>query len=599
MLPSPYFGRLDFTFAGERHPISFYIGIHSFTDNSDSAAPIYDWRAPISGMFYDFEIGPAFYIAPAGRLDGTLNGKRQYRIKNGVLEHFIDTSLNISDEFLLAELAGDASAQMKHIVETIQREQNAVIRDAEPGVLVIQGAAGSGKTSVALHRAAYLLYKRKDDMSAENILIISPNRLFASYISGVLPQLGEDMIPGVDMDELARKELPGFRLMTRYEQTSLLIEGRDKRLIERVKFKSRPGIAKELGDYAANLSATCFIERGIDLDGLVVKAAFIRARFDAYEKHPLRRRIDMVFEDVKEYVRSLRPAAFWRSAARVVRLALDSMLELGKLDEVYSGFYEFVGKPGLVRQSSGKIWEYADIYPLIYLKAAIEGINVYPDVKHVIIDEMQDYTPIEYAVLKLMYPCDATILGDVNQSATPYGSSGETICAMSPGARYVKLSKSYRSTFEIMQFAARIIPDSELSCMERHGDKPVIISCRSRDEELELLAGWAVKHMKDSRASYGVVCKTRAQSRKYYKALVDAGVDVCLLGEDSVKLASGVAVMDVVTAKGLEFGHVAVPGVDALNYADESERRLLYIACTRAQHSLTLLHTGDLTRLIG
>lgn len=208
ILAIPYFGRIDFQEEKEdSNVMPLYIGIHTFYDSESKATLIYDWRAPISSMFYDYELGTASYQSPSGKINGEISLKRQYRIRNGKMEFMIESSLTVHDDILQKELSANADDRMKNIVATIQREQNRIIRNEEARILIIQGVAGSGKTSIALHRIAYLLYAFNDHISSKDILIISPNRVFADYISNVLPELGEEIVPQTGMEEILSEVL--------------------------------------------------------------------------------------------------------------------------------------------------------------------------------------------------------------------------------------------------------------------------------------------------------------------------------------------------------------------------------------------------------
>lgn len=203
ILDIPYFGRIDFEEKKNGSSVlPIYIGIHTFYDSQSKTNLIYDWRAPISGMFYDYELGKAVYTSPTGEISGDISLKRQYRIRKGKMEYMIESSLTVHDEILQKELSSNADDKMKNIVTTIQREQNRIIRNEEAHVLIIQGVAGSGKTSIALHRIAYLLYTLKGNISSKDILIISPNKVFGDYISNVLPELGEESVPETSMEQI-------------------------------------------------------------------------------------------------------------------------------------------------------------------------------------------------------------------------------------------------------------------------------------------------------------------------------------------------------------------------------------------------------------
>lgn len=207
MLESPFFGRVDFRYDGEEESETFYIGIGNFAPRAGMRPLIYDWRAPVSGLFYDYDRGPAAYDAPGGRMEGEITSKWQYKIKNGHMIYGFESDTKIDDEILKQELGSGGDVQLKNIVRTIQKEQNAIIRNTEDRILAIQGAAGSGKTSVALHRIAYLLYHDRENLKAANILILSPNNAFSDYISHILPELGEEHIQEMSFDLFAYKEL--------------------------------------------------------------------------------------------------------------------------------------------------------------------------------------------------------------------------------------------------------------------------------------------------------------------------------------------------------------------------------------------------------
>ena len=207
MLDSPFFGRVDFTYEGDDAPEEFYIGIGNFAERAGSSPLVYDWRAPVSGLFYDYDKGPAEYEAPSGVFRGDIVSKWQYKIRRGRMIYEFESDIKIDDEILKAELGSSGEIQLKNIIRTIQKEQNAIIRNTRDRIMVIQGTAGSGKTSVALHRIAYLLYHDRKNLRSSNILILSPNSVFADYISHILPELGEEDIREMSFDLFAYPDL--------------------------------------------------------------------------------------------------------------------------------------------------------------------------------------------------------------------------------------------------------------------------------------------------------------------------------------------------------------------------------------------------------
>src|SRR3989337_2053805 len=301
---SPYFGRIDFvpTENAGRSPV--YIGIYSFSHETQKTNLIYDWRAPISSMFYDVELGQAWYTTPSGKIDGELVLKRQYKIKEGKMEFMIENSVNIHDDILQKELSKSSDDKMRNIVATIQRDQNAVIRNETARVMIIQGVAGSGKTSIALHRIAFLLYRFRETIAAKHILIISPNKVFADYISNVLPELGEENIPEMGMDELAMEVLENKNtFQSFFQQVSSLLEEHDAAFIARIRFKSSFEFLSKLNKYLIYIENHYFTFTELRVAGTVVPFPFIEERFKAYHRIPLLKRFPEIIKDIQNYVR--------------------------------------------------------------------------------------------------------------------------------------------------------------------------------------------------------------------------------------------------------------------------------------------------------
>ena len=600
---APYFGRLDFS-ADTNEPAPIYIGIYTFFDERSGKNVIYDWRAPISSMFYDFELGPAWYETPSGQIKGDISLKRQYRIRDGRMEFMIENDVNIHDEILQEELSKAADEKMKTIVATIQRDQNAVIRNETSPVMIIQGVAGSGKTSIALHRIAFLLYRFRDSVAAKDILIISPNKVFSDYISNVLPELGEEQIPETGMDELAQDLLENkFRFHTFFQQVALLLETHGDGFIERIRFKSDFEFLRKLNQYLIYLENNFFQAHELRIGRTVVPSPFIHERFKAYHRIPLLKRIPQVTKDIQQFVRSntgppakagqkltgKEKAQIWEAVPR--------MIKFNNIFDLYKDFYAWLGRPELFQMAPGNVLEYSDVFPLIYCMIRMEGVQAYDHVKHLLIDEMQDYTPVQYRVLSRLFKCNKTILGDMSQAVNPYsGSSSEGIHQVFSQANIIKLFRSYRSTLEITNFTQRILPNPELMAMERHGPEPVVRRFDNNTEETEEIERLITAFKNSGHHSMAIITKTHQQSKFLFNALKSTGVHI--LTADSTSFKSGVIITTAHLAKGLEFDEVVVPFVSARNYHTEVDRRMLYIAGTRAMHQLTLTYSGQLTPLI-
>jgi DNA helicase-2/ATP-dependent DNA helicase PcrA len=669
MLDTPYFGRIDFN--GE--PV--YIGVHTFHDFEGRMSLIYDWRAPISSMYYDYELGPAAYTSPAGEVEGDISLKRQYRIRGGRMEYMFESSVTVHDDLLGRELSAGADERMRNIVATIQREQNRIIRNAEAPTLIIQGVAGSGKTSIALHRVAYLLYAHKDTLSSRDILIISPNKVFADYISNVLPELGEETVPETGMAELLsgvlggklkyqtffeqvaellEKPAPGFRACLDFATEGISDSGRgifatDDRgtgvpmaseagvkstgteaesprggksrqaLIERIRFKSTLEFAASLDRFILHLENEGFRPADVKIRHIVIPHEYIAGQFRRFHRMAIRKRFepmaDMIADELDIKYGIVVTTAERNTLKREIRAMFaggagktggvggtSGTNKTGKAGgasdlQIYREFFEWLGRPDMFRMRRGHTLEYSDLAPLAYLRIALDGTRPRAGVKHLLIDEMQDYTPVQYRVLPRLFPCRKTLLGDTGQSVNPYGSStAETIRKIFTGGHVMRLCKSYRSTFEITDFAQRIRPSADLEPVARHGEKPQILQFANADEETAGIAGLIRDFRRSDNSLLGIICKTEAGAAELHARLSDP--DIFLLTSSSSAFARGVVITSAHVAKGLEFDEVIIPHTTARNYRSEIDRSMLYVAVTRAMHRLTLTHAEGVSKLI-
>ncbi|MDT8410446.1 MAG: ATP-binding domain-containing protein, partial [Wenzhouxiangellaceae bacterium] len=384
------------------------------------------------------------------------------------------------------------------------------------------------------------------------------------------------------------------------EQTEALLAGKDDGLKERIRFKAEPKFLHRLRRYAEHVEKTRFRDEDLWVARRLVPGFLMATVFAKHKRLPLTERVAQTTHEVTrkvalEYNYELTP-----EDVRELREAIRGRVNQRTLRQAYQGFYEWLGRPELFRPAGGKL-EYGDVFPLIYLKMQLEGVrSTYREVKHLLIDEMQDYTPVQYAIIARLFNCRMTILGDAWQSVNPYSAStAELIREAFGGATCVALNKTFRSTCEIAHFADRISSNPALEVVERHGPEPEVLACSSRAKELDAI----VMRIEEFRASghqgLGLICKTRRQAAKLHKALGMRLDDIHLLDTQSAAFSGGVVVMGAHLAKGLEFDRVIVPEATAANYATDMDRNLLYVACTRAMHRLSLTHVDDLTGFIG
>ena len=593
ILAIPYFGRIDFLEKKENSKVMpIYIGIHTFYDPESRATLIHDWRAPVSSMFYDHELGEAGYRSPSGEIKGVISLKRQYRIRGGKMEFMIESALTVHDDILQKELSSNVDDKMKNIVATIQREQNQIIRNEDIRTLIIQGVAGSGKTSIALHRIAYLLYTFRDSISSKDILIISPNKVFSDYISNVLPELGEETVPETSMEQILSGVLEHkYKYQTYFGLVNELLEKPSSSLIDRIAYKASFGFISELDKFILHIENTYFKAADVKLTKYItIPAPFIEEQYLRFNRYPIRRRFDAMADYMLDMLKIQYAFTVTTAGRNLLKKEIRLMFAGNNDIQVYKDFFKWTNNPGMLKMRKGHTLEYSDLAPLAYLHLALEGNGNQPfRVKHLLIDEMQDYSPIQYKVIQKLFPCRKTVLGDAGQSVNPYGSStAETIQKSLTASEIMKLCKSYRSTFEITDFAQKIHPNAELEPVARHGEKPQILQFGSAVEELSGIMGLISTYRKSGYKSLGIICKTEQQAREMADMLKSYANDISFLSSQSSAFVQGIVIISAHMAKGLEFDEVIIPQTDERNYRSEIDKSMLYVAVTRAMHRLTL-----------
>lgn len=652
MIESPYFGRIDFTEHNEVDTQNCYIGLSNLIDE-DYDFLVYDWRAPISSMFYDYEIGKASYDCPEGLISGEITKKRQYKIKDGKIEYMFDSNLNIDDDVLQELLGKNSDEKMKTIVTTIQREQNQVIRNEDYKNLIVQGAAGSGKTSIALHRIAYLLYRHKDKITSKNIIIFSPNNIFNDYISNVLPQLGEDNICQTTFKDYMHQELGNdFKKETPSEMMEYIFDNNQKityrNRIENIEFKTSSEFVDILKQYINHLETEMRHFEDIIVRGkLIISAKDLKDLFSSdYSNLPIKRRlekiksrimfliepyekvwIDEVFRELEESGDYIEKEEMIEKSTLIVRKNLkeiyskvSKMTELDLIDtykNLFNNLEIFLDKINIeydknlidnirtytIDNLSVKSLYYEDQVALLYLKGALGGIPNTSQIKYVIIDEAQDYTPLQYEIFyKLFKSANMTILGDINQSINPFMNVGDynnIHGILKNDTCIINLSKTYRSTMEITRFSRKLLKeDINDEYVERHGDEPKIIGFTDKNQLNKKLIE-DIKHYKQKNyKSIGIITKTVRETREVYEFLKENDVDVQCITKDDDEYINGVLIMPSYLSKGLEFDVVVLYNTSNKNYNNEDERLLLYTCCTRALHILNIYYLDEVSSLL-
>lgn len=584
---SPYFARIDFKERAEGGAVPYYIGPYAF--HFEDEMLIVDWRAPIASMFYDCQVGPGGYDAPGGRIEGELVRKRQFKVKNGLLEYALESSVNIQDDVLQKELSHTSDEKMKSIIATLQREQNQIIRNEKAQTMIIQGVAGSGKTSIALHRIAFLLYRFKDKLSAKNVAILSPNRVFGDYISTVLPELGEEPIGQLSFRDIAEVQLQGAAA---FQPDKDPLETEDEQWAERVRFKSTLDFLEALDRYLQEVPKLVFAPVDYSFGRFSVTADWIQSRFYAYGKDPIKKRLEGIAEDIRDRFDSDNFMGEEIPRAKVILKSLQGMLKIKSSLALYKDFYRWLGLPKMLVPPAKQTLEWADVFPFLYLKWAFEGLRESKLVKHLVIDEMQDYTPVQYAVINRLFPCNKTILGDFGQCINPnHRHNLEDLGKLYGDSCLVTLTKSYRSTYEILTFAKSLQQADQLEPVKRHGERPQLIPCKDQQEELTKIKERLHAFLTGKEFSLAIILKTNSAAEKLY-GLLEKDYEIQLITPETTRFTGGISITSVQMSKGLEFDQVLVADAGENTYRSSYDRGLLYIACTRAMHRLALLYTG-------
>ena len=487
---------------------------------------------------------------------------------------------------------------MKSIISTIQKDQNRIIRNEKSGTLIIQGVAGSGKTSIALHRIAFLLYRFKDRLSAKNITILSPNKVFGDYISSVLPELGEEPIYESGFADIAEIQLEG---VIGFEPDHDPLESKDESWNRRVRFKSTLEFVRLMDKYIGQMHDQIFQPSDYTFGPFTAKSNWIHARYHAYGSYPVKKRLRMIAEDIRDRFETDNIMEHDLPRINSILKSLNTMLKIKNTLSLYREFYRQLEASDMLVMASGKTLEWADVYPFLYLHAAFAGLQESKRIKHLVIDEMQDYTPIQYAVINILFKCQKTILGDFGQFINPnHVHTLEDLKALYDEAELIELNKSYRSTYEIITFAKRIQHVTSLEPMERHGDAPGLMQCSSSSNEIKRIQMEIEQFLKQENASLGIITKTNQAAKVLYDQLAaTCPCPIHLITPESTNFINGVSITSIQMSKGLEFDEVIIPEADRKTYTTAYDRNLLYIACTRAMHRLTLMFVGEMTELIG
>lgn len=657
MINSPYFGRIDFieeTPGYQEQTEQIYIGISTLTHKETGEFLVYDWRAPVSGMFYDFGLGKAWYNCPAGIINGSITLKRQYKIINRHMEYMFNADWKIDDEVLQEILGKSADDKMHTIVNSIQREQNQIVRDETHRVLFVEGPAGSGKTSVALHRIAFLLYRDRDKITSKNVLILSPNHLFSDYVSNVLPELGEENVPQMTFQDYVSQSSANLSLQFETRSTHLetiFAASHDESAEIRaagIRFKSSGIFDQALQDYL-NWIQTSLINEYPDIEvqgqTIFTKNDWKHYFLDSYSTMPVTLRLEKIRQLIqirmRPFIHALRDekeAALIagdeevnekviKALARIQAKQqlqplfdkIDRLTSLNPLEE-YRRFYSknsrlihYLGnklpakwhairKQSLAFINQG-ILPYEDIPPFLYFQGTLQGFPARPDIKHLVIDEAQDYTSLQYKIMVNLFPNSSwTVVGDPEQRLHPFlhtatFKAASTIINVEKFFMF-RLTRSYRSTKQIQEFCQALLPHkTKADPINRPGPLPAVCAVKDHEALSQLLVKTVRQHTEEGWNSIGIICKSTSEAELLFAALKEQ-LRLHLVTNEDDQFHRGIVIMPSYLAKGLEFDAVLVVNADEANYSQTEERHILYTICTRALHRLALFYSGNVSPFI-
>lgn len=656
---SPYFGRIDFQENGDLKTEALYIGIASLMDQDEEEFLIYDWRAPISGMYYDYAPGPAQYETLDGTIQGDIDLKRQFIIQNGSINGMFDTGLTIGDRLLQQLLGQHGSTAMKNIVATIQREQNRIIRNERSKLLIVQGVAGSGKTSAALQRVAYLLYAHRKTLTADNMILFSPNPLFNSYVSTVLPELGEENMQQTTFHEYVEDQVGSeFELEGPFDQMENYLNGSMKAEQEMaIQMKASLDFRDQIDEYVKRLRQRGLIFKNISFRGepLIQGMDIYVDFYQMDDTLSIPNRIDLLAErlldqidvlEVKEmkkswveeeiqYFEKEEYLEAFHEAEKEQEEDEDSFKEFEKeqrflskllIEKYFSPVRDHIKGYGFVdlKASYSQLFEekgedpsaewkdickwtlsnlnkqrlnWEDAAPFLYFSDLIKGRDRYGQIRHVLLDEVQDYSPFELAYIRGLFPrSQMTVLGDVHQAIHTHSLETPSILAEDPkdlkNFERIQLMRSYRSTRQIVDFTKDLLNNGDsIIAFERNGNLPAVKEVVSESARIDSVIKDVKRFQEHGHQTIAIICKTLCESKKAFQLLKDQ-IPVQFMNQQTYSFQKDILVIPAYLAKGIEFDAVLIYDASDQSYGRETERYLFYTACTRAMHDLHLYYQG-------
>ncbi|MBO3314477.1 HelD family protein [Clostridium perfringens] len=611
---SPYFGRVTFNDLEFDQKDTLYVGRFGVTPEGSYEPVIVDWRAPVASLFYHGSLGEASYTSPDGPIKCDIEGRRQIIVKKGELKGVFDSAIDVKDDILQMVLSNNSSDKLKDVIMTIQQEQDEIIRKERTSNIVVNGVAGSGKTTIALHRVAYLLYNYRKELE-DKVLILGPNGIFMEYISQVLPSLGEVGVKQETFASFALKEMDSELYIMSFDKYLEKILSEDKEFIEDAKYKNSYEIIKDLDNLVKEMDKDYFHVEDVKYFGdLVISKEEIEEMFNKhYEYMPLFRRSEKIKRIILSKIKDKRDEKVWelneeirkekekltpeellieennlefRRKLRIREIVKEVMDSRAKLDswisreDVLDIYDRFNGNK--------KEYTINDLAPILYLAIKLEGKKATKDYRHVVIDEAQDYSPLQFKVVRELTGTKYfTVVGDVNQRLIKYSDLapmmelGKIFDDVNPDI--YNLNKSYRSTYEIMEYANKYLDEDRIIPIVRHGKPVEEIEFHNNEELSESIIESLKEFSNEGLESIAIITRDKEELEKVYN-LISNKVHLVKFDNEDVLYKGGNVIIPSYFAKGLEFDGVII--VDNGSLKDENEDLIKYIMSTRALHRL-------------
>lgn len=611
---SPYFGRVTFNDLEFNQKDTLYVGRFGVTPEGSYEPVIVDWRAPVASLFYHGSLGEASYTSPDGPIKCDIEGRRQIIVKKGELKGVFDSAIDVKDDILQMVLSNNSSDKLKDVIMTIQQEQDEIIRKERTSNIVVNGVAGSGKTTIALHRVAYLLYNYRKELE-DKVLILGPNGIFMEYISQVLPSLGEVGVKQETFASFALKEMDSELYIMSFDKYLEKILSEDKEFIEDAKYKNSYEIIEDLDNLVKEMDKDYFHVEDVKYFGdLVISKEEIEEMFNKhYEYMPLFRRSEKIKRIILSKIKDKRDEKVWelneelrkekekltpeellieennlefRRKLRIREIVKEVMDSRAKLDnwisreDVLDIYDRFNGNK--------KEYTINDLAPILYLAIKLEGKKATKDYRHVVIDEAQDYSPLQFKVVRELTGTKYfTVVGDVNQRLIKYSDLapmmelGKIFDDVNP--EIYNLNKSYRSTYEIMEYANKYLDEDRIIPIVRHGKPVEEIEFHNNEELSESIIESLKEFSNEGLESIAIITRDKEELEKVYN-LISNKVHLVKFDNEDVLYKGGNVIIPSYFAKGLEFDGVII--VDNGSSKDENEDLIKYIMSTRALHRL-------------